>query len=368
MSVRDSHDDDAQSFSNGHHVVYGARGNELSCLDDNRDQVYGPQENRVARTVLIIDCHVLFAASLRIALAGKGLVAEQLATIGGIPQILAQAGAVSPDLVLLDLRFGHTDDGRRIDGVQLIGPLRAQGAAIVVITDGDSLPRIAAAVVAGAAGVVSKHGTLETLLDAIAAVTAGEAVMSVSVRQELLALHRDHQHREQRITQRLERLSPREREVLNLLARGHRIAAIAERFVVSPNTVRSQIRGILVKLDVNSQLEAAALVRGQPAVQEALSGDKSGERPLGCCHCGRTSTRHWPWCPHHAHTAGTPSAHRRSSSRTPYRSPAPPPGAPATRPSPAVATAAQRPALRSPETAPSPRRPAVPAGRATPRW
>jgi DNA-binding CsgD family transcriptional regulator len=59
-------------------------------------------------------------------------------------------------------------------------------------------------------------------------------------------------------------LSPREREVLELLTEGMRAAAIAEYFVVSMPTVRTQIRSILAKLDVSSQLEAVALFRQQP--------------------------------------------------------------------------------------------------------
>jgi DNA-binding NarL/FixJ family response regulator len=59
---------------------------------------------------------------------------------------------------------------------------------------------------------------------------------------------------------RLGRLSRREREVFELLAQGHNAAKIAERFVVSMTTVRTQIRSGLAKLEVNSQLEAVALI------------------------------------------------------------------------------------------------------------
>jgi DNA-binding NarL/FixJ family response regulator len=62
---------------------------------------------------------------------------------------------------------------------------------------------------------------------------------------------------------RLRRLTAREQEILHLLAHGERAAVIAEEASVSLSTVRSQIRSILTKLEVNSQLEAVALLRGE---------------------------------------------------------------------------------------------------------
>ena len=73
---------------------------------------------------------------------------------------------------------------------------------------------------------------------------------------------------ERALSRRLSRLSAREREVLELLAEGMRAAAIAEHFVVSMPTVRTQIRSILAKLDVSSQLEAVALFRQQSETVE----------------------------------------------------------------------------------------------------
>jgi DNA-binding NarL/FixJ family response regulator len=302
--------DDSQLHVNGHRVVddvdsHGVRLRGAPPGSDDhgspsgaaRNTPRGSGEEGAVRTILIIDNHTLFSATLEMVLAGTGFVAKQLTPVGGVPQILEQVGALAPGLVLLDLQFGYTDEGRRIDGVELIAPIRARGAAVLAVTDNDPLHRVAAAVAAGAEGVVSKFGSLTTMLDTVIRVTAGEAVMSVTVRQDLLALHHDHHLRQQRITQRLHRLSPREREVLALLCRGHRIAAIAARFVVSQNTVRSQVRGILVKLDVNSQLEAAALVRGQPVARHILAADEAPEHQRRCFRCGKLDSHHWPWCP-----------------------------------------------------------------------
>lgn len=257
--------------------------------------------SKLARPIMIIDGHELFGTTLRMALASKDIEARQLDTIGGVPAILDQvdmdrADAPAPGLVLLDLHLGHTGDGRRIDGVELIAPLRERGFTVLVITNSDDVPRIAAAVSAGAMGVVSKSGSFEILLSSIAAAAAGKDVMPAPARHDLLAFHSDYQARQRRVSQRLERLSPREREVLDLLGRGYRTTGIAERFVVSRNTVRAQIRAILAKLDVNSQLEAAAVLRSQQLSGNFLFPIESNGSCHGCAQCGKNNMNHWPWC------------------------------------------------------------------------
>jgi two-component system nitrate/nitrite response regulator NarL len=71
-------------------------------------------------------------------------------------------------------------------------------------------------------------------------------------------------NRRQQLRQRLRQLSPRERQILHALYHGQRPATIAERCGIAIATVRSQIRSILIKLDVHSQLEAVALLHQHP--------------------------------------------------------------------------------------------------------
>jgi DNA-binding NarL/FixJ family response regulator len=247
--------------------------------------------------VVIIDDHLLFGAVLRMALACKGIMARQLSIAGGEPAILHQLGGAPRGLVLLDLHLGHTENGRRIDGVELVAPLRTRGWTVLAITDSDDLGRIASAVAAGALGVVSKSSSFDVLLATLAAAVAGDDVMSPGVRYDLIAIHRDNQSRGRRWSQCLERLSPREREVLELLEYGYRITAIAEHFVVSKNTVRTQVRAILVKLDVNSQLEAAAFMREhRPSPKDQFAPGETGDPGQHCFQCGKREAHHWPWC------------------------------------------------------------------------
>lgn len=93
--------------------------------------------------------------------------------------------------------------------------------------------------------------------------------MGESERRGWIDRQRRHVAREQALSRRLGRLTRREREVLDLLTEGLRAAGIAERLVVSMPTVRSQIRSILTKLEVGSQLEAVALLHNTPTLRYA---------------------------------------------------------------------------------------------------
>jgi excisionase family DNA binding protein len=206
--------------------------------------------------IVIVDGHEMFATSLRMALRVHGLEACQ-GPIGSHIAALDYVRELRAKVVVLELRLGHDSDGRLID---LVGPLTRLGAAVLVVSGGRDRPREAAAVAAGAVGLVPKTSSLTTLLDAIHAAGAGRTVMPEDVRQTWLRVHDQCQTRQRDYAQRLERLSVREREVLALLVAGHRAAAIAEHFVVSMTTVRTQIAAILAKLEVSSQLEAVALI------------------------------------------------------------------------------------------------------------
>ncbi|WP_214365541.1 response regulator transcription factor [Pseudonocardia sp. H11422] len=218
--------------------------------------------------VLILDDHELFGATLAMALIRHGLDARWTA-VHNIDDVLSLARRTGPGLAVLDLHLGFDDQGNPMHGSDLVGSLRSAGWTVLVVSGSAGQAGVAAAIAAGAVGSVPKSASFEALLDAVVRVPAGEPVMSEAERQEWMVLHCDHQAEQRELVkrlERLERLSAREREVLDLLADGQRAAAIADRFVVSMATVRTQIRSVLTKLDVTSQLEAVAMVRRQPPV------------------------------------------------------------------------------------------------------
>ena len=211
-------------------------------------------------TVLIVDDHDLVGTSLAFSLCAEGLRARRASAVdvcGG----LAEAAAVPVGLALLDLDLGRDRTGQRFDGVDLVAPLTERGWRCIVLSSTVDRSRVGAALAAGALAAVPKQAPLPLLLGKVRAALAGLPVMSPETRQRLIdSFHaRDAERRE--IAEKLERLTRREREVLAELARGRRAQAVADQYVVSLATVRTQIRSVLSKLEVGSQLEAVALYR-----------------------------------------------------------------------------------------------------------
>ncbi len=117
----------------------------------------------------------------------------------------------------------------------------------------------AAAFAAGASGVLRKTVGAEEIIDAIRRLCAGDVLLSPGEAIELLRLV-DQQREAERTAQRLlEQLTPRERQLLQLLAEGLGDAAMAERLSISPKTVRNHMVRVLDKLGVHSRLQALVL-------------------------------------------------------------------------------------------------------------
>lgn len=210
--------------------------------------------------VRVIDDHELFSTSLTMALRSKGFDARGL-SVAGVQDFLMQDRMGPTGLVVLDLDLGRDADGHYLNGADFVGHLRALGWKVLVVSGGLDRPGVAAAIAAGAVGSVLKSRSFEVLLETVIIVACGGSVMTEAEHHSWMERHRRYLAQERRLSQRLARLSPREREVLELLAEGMRAAAIAQHFVVSMPTVRTQIRSILTKLEVGSQLEAVALLR-----------------------------------------------------------------------------------------------------------
>lgn len=206
--------------------------------------------------VLIVEDHELLAQSLAASLRADGVDAAVNAgpTTG---DVLAAARDHRPDLVLLDLDLGEALG----DGKGLIAPLADTGARVVVLTGSEDRVRHAECLEAGAAGVLRKTMAYEDLLAAIPRATGDDPLMPGHERDALLAELRRGRADEERRLAAFARLTPREQQVLAALMDGETAERIAEAAVVSVTTVRSQIRSLLMKLGVNSQLSAVALAR-----------------------------------------------------------------------------------------------------------
>lgn len=206
------------------------------------------------RLVLVED-HGLIAQTLAAALGDDG---TEVRVIDPEAQedLLAAVTAVAPDLVLLDLDLGTAGDS-----TALIEPLCDRDIDVLMVTGVEDPVRRARCLRAGALGVVDKGASFGQLLEAVRCALDGGPLMTDHERQEHLALLRQHEHDRQVQLEPFEALSPREQEVLGELVRGRTVDEIATADVVSVATVRTQVRAILHKLDVGSQLVAVAEAR-----------------------------------------------------------------------------------------------------------
>jgi two-component system, NarL family, nitrate/nitrite response regulator NarL len=210
---------------------------------------------RDAATLLVVEDHELLAQSLAAVLEAEGF--EVVVPGSRSPQAIASvAAALSPDAVLLDL---HLDDGA--SAVPLIEPLRATGAAVVMVTGETDRIWLAECLEAGAAGVVPKSAPFDRLIASLRKVLEGGELIGVSEREQLLADLRSHRSESGARQERFAALTPREQQVLMHLMQGHSAESIAEIEVVALSTVRSHIRSVLSKLGVSSQLAAVAAAR-----------------------------------------------------------------------------------------------------------
>jgi DNA-binding NarL/FixJ family response regulator len=207
--------------------------------------------------VLVVDDHRLVGEGLRMSLLVNGFDAFVAGCSSGA-EILQEAGKARPDVVLLDLELAVAGHGR-----DLIRPLVELGAAVVILTGVTDRVVHAECMEAGAVGVVTKAESFDSVLEAVQRAVSREPVTPVTVRAQYAEELRRHRSDERQRKGPFETLSRREREVLAMMLDGLSADAMASRSYVSLPTVRTQIRSILQKLGVNSQLEAAALARRQ---------------------------------------------------------------------------------------------------------
>ena len=204
--------------------------------------------------VVIIDDHQLLAQSLGVALGIEGIDCRTL-TLTTTDALLADVAAEAPDLVLLDLDLGG-DIG---DGAALVAPLVRLGARVIVVTASREPDVRATTLEQGASGIIDKSLPFADLLAAVVAAARGDELMTPLDRLQLVNVARRARDEQAARLAPFEQLTAREARVLRALADGRPVSSIARGWVVSEATVRSQVRAVLTKLGVSSQLEAVAL-------------------------------------------------------------------------------------------------------------
>ncbi|MFB4350403.1 response regulator [Microbacterium sp. CR_7] len=184
--------------------------------------------------VALIDDHESVRLGLEAACArdGAGTVVFSGSTVGAYLDWRAATSAAPADVVVLDLTLG---DGTTV--TENVSSLVADGASVVIHSVADRPAAVREALVAGAAGVVSKSSALDDVLEAIRTVAQGEALNNV---EWASAVDGDRDFADAQ-------LSTREREVLRLYATGLPLKAVAERLGVAYSTAKENITRIRVK-------------------------------------------------------------------------------------------------------------------------
>ena len=205
--------------------------------------------------IVLVEDHGLIAHTLSTALRARGTEVAIIDPAGG-QGLVDAVGRHEAELVLLDLDLGPAGDA-----TELIGPMTATGARVLMVTGVDEPMRHAACVRAGAVGVVSKGASFEELTAAVERVVETGTLLAKSERDALLARLREHEAALRERLAPFERLTPREAEVLGLLMQGRTVEEVARDSFVAVPTVRTQVRAILAKLDAVSQVAAVARAR-----------------------------------------------------------------------------------------------------------
>ena len=199
-----------------------------------------------APSVVLVDDHALFRAGVRAELSGRCTVLAEAGDVEtGVGAVLEHA----PDVVLLDV---HLPGGGGVAVVEQVLAVRP-AQAFLALTVSDAPEDVVALVRAGARGYVEKTIDADALIDAIAQVHAGEPVFGQRLAGFVLSAFAGHAPAP--VDPEVDQLTPREREVLQLIARGYRYKQIALRLGISPRTVESHTSAVLRKLQLTSRHE-----------------------------------------------------------------------------------------------------------------
>jgi DNA-binding NarL/FixJ family response regulator len=211
-------------------------------------------------TVLIADDHRAFGEALAVAL-GKEEDLEVLEVTADGATAAEAAESQLPDVALIDLQMPG------IDGLETSRRIRSTSTetAVIILTGSEDELAIGRAIQAGAQGYLRKTVGISELADAVRRAHRGEPLNPQDEIEFALRRLGRLRARDDDVAQRFDRLTPRELQILQLLADGRAPEAIATELGVSRNTLRTHIQNVLMKLGVHSKLDAivAAIRHGR---------------------------------------------------------------------------------------------------------
>ena len=202
--------------------------------------------------ILVIDDHTLFREGLEGLLTRRGI--DVVGAVGDGTVGIELAEQLRPDVILLDMRMP------KIDGLSVLRKLLQAGLdmPMVMLTTSTDEHDLVEALRSGARGYLLKDMEPDALVDALTEVVAGETVVAPDLTPILAKVVQGNSSPVDR-TSPFDELTPRETEILGLLAEGQSNKVIARNLGISDGTVKLHVKAILRKLDVHSRVEAAVM-------------------------------------------------------------------------------------------------------------
>ena len=204
--------------------------------------------------VLIADDDDLMRAGLKAVLSSDPAI-ELVGEAADGRAAIDQVHALRPDVVLMDVRMPD------VDGITATRELTASApeTKVLMLTTFEQDDYIFGALNAGASGFLLKRTSPEDLIAAIHAVAGGDSLLSPSVTRRVIDRMARQRHASGAADERLEELTPREREVLELVARDLSNGEIASALVIEESTVKTHVKRILMKLRLRDRVHAVIL-------------------------------------------------------------------------------------------------------------
>ena len=206
--------------------------------------------------LLVVDDHTLFRRGLIALLSLHGDELEVAGEAANAGEAQRRAGELQPDLILLD---NHLPGVRGIEALPSLQQA-APGAKVLMLTVSEDEDDLADALRAGASGYVLKTIEGDALVDAIQRCVRGESVVSPELTSKLIGALRSASQPE--AVDPLASLSPREREIVQLVANGLSNKEIARSLDITEATVKIHVQHLLRKLNLKSRVQAAVFAAG----------------------------------------------------------------------------------------------------------
>ncbi|MFJ1889997.1 response regulator [Streptomyces sp. NPDC086993] len=212
--------------------------------------------------VFILDDHEVVRRGVRDLLEAEDDI-EVVGEASDAREALARVPACGPQVAVLDVRLGD-DRGGDHAGIEVCRELRAlmPELACLMLTSFDDDEALFDAIMAGAAGYVLKQINGADLITAVRRVASGTSMLDPRTTARVMARLRGTEHppAEESEASELDGLTPRERQILDLIGEGLTNREIAERLFLAEKTVKNRISSILAKLGVGRRIQAAMLV------------------------------------------------------------------------------------------------------------